>query len=229
MSLASTRAVLFDLDGTLVHTAPDLTAAVNRLLADLDREPVHPVRLAEVVSKGGRAMLGVALPDLDEAAREALLPRFLAHYAENIAAHSVLYPGVAEVLERIEAAKLAWGIVTNKPEGLARALLQALDLLDRCPVLVGGDTLTRRKPDPEPLWHACEALGIPAGHCVYVGDDERDVLAARAAGMPGIVALWGYRSVDDAPESWPASARCERALDLLDLGLPGLGRVRDPG
>lgn len=229
MSLASTRAVLFDLDGTLVHTAPDLTAAVNRLLGEMGRAQVDKARLAEVVSKGGRAMLGVALPDLDEAAREALLPRFLAHYAENIAAHSTLYPGVAEVLARLEAADLAWGIVTNKPEGLARALLQALDLLDRCPVLVGGDTLAQRKPDPEPLWHACEALGLAAGHCIYVGDDERDLVAARAAGMPGIVALWGYRSAGDEPATWPAFARCERPLDLLELGLPGQDRVRFAG
>lgn len=229
MSLASTRAVLFDLDGTLVHTAPDLTAAVNRLLGELGRAQVDAARLAEVVSKGGRAMLGVALPDFAEAEREALLPRFLALYAEGIAEHSALYPGVAEVLERLEAADLAWGIVTNKPAGLARALLQALGLFDRCPVLVGGDTLARRKPDPEPLWHACEALGIDSGRCAYVGDDERDLLAAQAAGMPGIVALWGYRSAGEEPASWPAFARCEEPLDLLQLGLPGLDRVRLAG
>jgi len=210
------KAVLFDLDGTLVDTAPDLTAAVDRVLRERGRAPVDPGRLAAVVSKGGRAMLQVAFPELDEAARERLLPEFLQHYGENIAGSSRLYPGVEAVLAHIESQGLPWAVVTNKPEALASKLMTELALLARCAVLVGGDTLAQRKPSPEPLWHACAQLGIDPAHCVYVGDDERDVLAARAAGMPAVVALWGYRSEGDDPADWPAQARCEQALDLLE-------------
>lgn len=224
MRPAPARGVLFDLDGTLVDTAPDLAGAVHRLLGELGREPVATERIAAVVSKGGRAMLEVALPDLDVEARERLLPRFLGLYGERIAERSTLYAGVADVLDQLEAGGMAWAVVTNKPEGLARDLMQRIGLLPRCPVLVGGDTLPQRKPSPEPLWHACAALGIAPADCVYVGDDERDALAAQAAGMPAVVALWGYRQAHEDPFAWPSAAQCRLPLDLLDLPWFGAGR-----
>lgn len=225
MSQSVPRAILFDLDGTLVDSAPDLTAAVDRVLREQGRAAVDGARLAAVVSKGGRAMLQVAFPDLEVEAREALLPRFLASYAEDIAVSSRIYAGVAPLLARIEAQGMQWGVVTNKPEGLARALMLQLELLPRCQVLVGGDTLAQRKPEPEPLWHACEQLGVKPEHCVYIGDDERDALAAQAAGMPAVVALWGYHPADENPLAWPAMAHCHSPLDLLELDLLGLADV----
>ena len=208
-------AVLFDLDGTLVDTAPDLCNAINRVLRDLGRPAVPLARLREVVSKGGRAMLAVALPDLDEDAREPLLAPFLAHYAEALAVDSVLFEGVADLLAALDARGLAWGIVTNKPEALAVGVVAGFGWTTRCAVLVGGDTLPRRKPDPAPLLHACARLGIAPGDALYVGDDERDVQAARAAGMPSVAALWGYRLPGEDPLRWGADHVAVGARDLL--------------
>lgn len=214
------RAVLFDLDGTLVDSAPDLCNAVNRVLAGLGRPPVPLERLRQVVSKGGRAMLSVALPDLSEAEREKLLPPFLAYYGEALAVDSVAFAGVAELLATIEARGLRWGIVTNKPEGLAVGVVEGFGWTRRCAVLVGGDTLPQRKPDPAPIRLACERLGIAPGEAIYVGDDERDVLAARAAGMVSVAALWGYREPGEDPLQWGADHACKDATDLMTR--PGL-------
>ena len=214
------RAVLFDLDGTLVDSAPDLCHAVNRVLADLGRPSVPLSRLRQVVSKGGRAMLSVALPDLSEHEREPLLAPFLAYYAEALAVDSVLFPGIAELLAAIEARGLRWGIVTNKPEGLAVGVVEGFGWTQRCAVLVGGDTLPQRKPDPAPIRLACERLGIAPGEAIYVGDDERDIVAARAAGMVSVAALWGYREPGDDPSTWRADHACQDAGELLSR--PGL-------
>jgi phosphoglycolate phosphatase len=211
------RAVLFDLDGTLVDSAPDLCNAVNRVLADLGRPAVPLARLRQVVSKGGRAMLSVALPDLSEAEREKLLPPFLARYGEALAVDSVAFAGVAELLAAIEARGLRWGIVTNKPEGLAVGVVEGFGWSQRCAVLVGGDTLPQRKPDPAPILLACRRLGIAPDEAIYVGDDERDIVAARAAGMVSVAALWGYREPGDDPMAWGADHACAGARDLLDV------------
>jgi 2-phosphoglycolate phosphatase len=212
--------VLFDLDGTLVDSAPDLCNAVNRVLADLGRGPVPLDRLRQVVSKGGRAMLAVALPDLDEAAREQLLPPFLAYYGEALAVDSVLFAGVEPLLAALEGRGLRWGIVTNKPEALARGVVAGFGWDTRCAVLVGGDTLAVRKPDPAPLQLACARLGVEPAQALYVGDDERDIQAARAAGMPVVAALWGYRLPGEDPRTWGADHDCASADALLQV--PGL-------
>ena len=211
------RAVLFDLDGTLVDSAPDLCNAVNRVLAEEGRAAVPLARLRQVVSKGGRAMLAVACPDLDEAAREALLPRFLAHYATALAVDSVLFDGVAELLAAIEARGLRWGIVTNKPEYLAVDVVAGFGWSTRSAVLYGGDTLPRRKPDPDQLLAACADLGIAPHEALYVGDDLRDVQAARAAGMPVVAALWGYREDGEDPREWGADHALANARDVIGL------------
>ena len=208
------RAVLFDLDGTLVDTAPDLCNAVNHVLAGLGRAAVPLARLREVVSKGGRAMLAVALPDLDDAARDELLPPFLARYAEALAVESEPFTGVPALLDALDARGVRWGIVTNKPEALAAGVVAGMGWVARCAVLVGGDTLPRRKPDPAPLHLACERLGIDPARCLYVGDDERDVQAARAAGMPSAAALWGYRLPGEDPLQWGADHAAAVPADL---------------
>lgn len=215
MSRRIARAVLFDLDGTLVDSAADLCAAANAMRARIDLAPLPVSELRPAVSRGGRAMLAIALPHLDAGAREAWVEPFLAAYAQAIATHSRLFDGIDAVLAAIEADGACWGIVTNKPEGLARALVREIGLDRRCAVLVGGDTLPQRKPDPQPLWFACDQLGVAPAHAVYVGDDARDIEAARAAGMRAIAAAWGYRDATDRIEDWGADQVLAEPLDLL--------------
>lgn len=215
--------VLFDLDGTLVDSAPDLVDAINRLRADVRCPPLPLSALRPVVSRGGRAMIDVAFADLDEPARAALLAPFLAYYAQALAVRSVAFAGVPRVLAAIEAAGSRWGIVTNKTEALARAVVAGFGWSARCAVLIGGDTLPRKKPDPDQLLLACTTLQVEPRATVYVGDDERDILAARAAGMRAVAALWGYRAAHENPHEWGADAVAAAADDLLDAGLLGAG------
>ncbi|MGN6512117.1 MAG: phosphoglycolate phosphatase [Lysobacteraceae bacterium] len=220
MSAASQGAfpplVLFDLDGTLVDSAPDFVATLDRLRAERGEGPIALAELRPHVSKGSRAMLAAAFPRLDADAREALVPRFLAVYEEELARHGRPFAQVEALLAAIEHAGSRWGIVTNKPGYLARLLLPRLGWDVRCAVLVGGDSLPVRKPDPLPLLHAAAALGVAPGDCVYVGDDERDIVAARAAAMPSIAALWGYRLDADDPATWRADRLAAEPGDLLD-------------
>lgn len=225
MSAALTiRAVLFDLDGTLADTAPDLIAAVNRVRLEEGGAALPDAALRPLVSKGGRALLARAFPERGEAERESLLPRFLQAYGEALAEQTRPFEGIEALLAAIEARGWPWGIVTNKPEGLARGVVAGLNWSDRSRALVGGDTLPVRKPAPEPLWLAAKALGVEPATCLYVGDDARDIEAAQAAGMPGIAALWGYREAEEDPMRWPAVAHCAspdalRAwIDTLDAG-----------
>jgi phosphoglycolate phosphatase len=207
---------LFDLDGTLLDSAPDFVATLNRMLAERG-EPAMPLdALRPHVSKGARAMLAAGFPRLDVATRDAMIPAFLEVYQQELARHGAPFVGVEALLDAIEAAGCRWGIVTNKPEYLAVQLLPLLGWQRRCAVLVGGDTLPVRKPDPLPLLHAAMQLGLGAEDCVYVGDDERDILAARAAAMPSIAALWGYRLDEDDPATWQADVSAPTPRALLD-------------
>ncbi|MEY2866358.1 MAG: hypothetical protein RIQ43_384 [Pseudomonadota bacterium] len=219
MSKVIAPLVLFDLDGTLLDSARDLHAAMEMLLAEKGEPSVDFAVFRPVVSKGARAMLKRSFARADEQQREALLPEFLAHYESALAAHSRLFDGVAEVLSQIEAQSSRWGIVTNKPFYLAEPLVEKLGWSQRSAILLGGDSLPRKKPDPDQLLHACAVLGVKPEQVVYVGDDERDVQAANAAGMRSIGALWGYRPDDDDPERWQADELAELPLDLISRGL----------
>lgn len=199
------RVVLFDLDGTLLDSAPDMLATVNRMRARRGHGPMPLARLRPYVSRGARAMAAVAFPDVPPADIPDLVPEFLEVYGQELGRHGAAFPGVEPMLEALEAAGSIWGIVTNKPEGLARALMPALGWEERCAVLVGGDTLAERKPHPLPLLHAAREIGVAPEACVYVGDDERDIVAAHAAAMPSVVALWGYRPEDADPLAWRAT------------------------
>lgn len=209
------EAVLFDLDGTLADTAPDLIDAANRTLRELGLPSVAPERLRPQVSKGGAAILKAAMPDWDSADR-APLERFLALYRERICETTQLYDGVEELLARIEDAGKGWGIVTNKPGWLTAPLLERLGLAGRAGAVVSGDTLPVRKPDPAPVLHACRALSARASHAALVGDDARDLDAARNAGAIPVLVDWGYGS-DEAIGTHPGVARIARPLDLLPL------------
>jgi len=212
------RAVLFDLDGTLLDSAPDMLATANRMRAARAQAPMTLAALRPHVSKGSRAMLAAAFPGLASAAREALVPEFLDTYLQELGRSSVLFDGIEAMLHALEQDGAKWGIVTNKPEYLAREILPQLGWEARCACLVGGDTLAEKKPHPLPLEYAAAQMGFAVQQCVYVGDDERDIQAARAARMPSIAVLWGYRQDHEQPQSWGADVILEQPTDLLDAG-----------
>ena len=210
------RVALFDLDGTLLDSAPDMLATVNAMRADRG-EPAMPLSaLRPHVSRGARAMAAAAFPDVEAGVRETWIPEFLDRYRGELGRHGEPFDDIETMLAAIEASGSRWGIVTNKPEYLARDLMPLLGWETRCAVLIGGDTLSARKPDPLPLTHAAHLLGVAPGECVYVGDDARDIAAARAAGMPSIVALWGYRSAEDVPAEWGGDVMVESPHMLID-------------
>ncbi len=207
--------ILFDLDGTLVDSAVDLLNAMNVIVRQTGRSALSLVELRPVVSKGARAMLAVAFPELSEQQRLTYLQPFLDCYQQAVAQHSTPFANIDKVLSNVEASGSRWGIVTNKPYYLAKEVVQSMGWTERTAVLIGGDTLPRKKPDPDQLFHACELLAVQAGDCIYVGDDERDVLAAKHAGMKSVAALWGYREAHDDPKNWQADVMCNMPLDLL--------------
>ncbi len=225
MSAAPPTCVLFDLDGTLLDTAPDLAAALNRLrrargASELPLDAIRPT-----ISQGSPAMLklGFGLTP-DDPLYPELNQRFLELYREFIAVETVLFPGMGEVLTYLEANRIRWGVVTNKPGWLTEPLMKALNLWSRAACVVSGDTLSKRKPDPEPLWYACEQVGVAPGHSLYVGDAERDMQAGKQAGMIALVASFGYLGSEDRPEEWGADGLLEQPADLLGwLGTVEIG------
>ena len=201
------RAVLFDLDGTLADTAPDMARTVNAMRAARSLPPVPLEAVRPFVSQGARGMIGAAFgvkPDHGEFA--AMREEFLAIYAGNLCVDTRLFPEMDELLDLLDDRGLAWGVVTNKFERLARSVIDGLGLGARSAVLVGGDTCERAKPFPDPLLHAASVLSLAPSTVLYVGDDERDVQAARAAGMPVLAAGYGYLGDGPAPSRWGADA-----------------------
>jgi N-acetyl-D-muramate 6-phosphate phosphatase len=210
-----TKAVLFDLDGTLADTAPDLAYAVNcmRLSRQLPALPVAATRA--YTSMGARGLLGIGLDVTPEHPDyEAMRDEFLSIYADNLCRETRLFPGMAELLDELERRGLRWGVVTNKAERYTHPLLKLLGVDHRAACVIGGDTTGKTKPDPAPLFAATDRMGIAAEYCIYVGDDRRDVEAGRAAGMRTIVAKFGYLHGND-PETWAADAMIDTPGDLL--------------
>lgn len=215
---ADIEGVFFDLDGTLVDSAPDLVAAMQRLRSELDLSPADPEHIRPVVSKGGRAMLRRGFPDADEARIETLLPRFLELYSQAIATHTRTYPGIDAMLDRLDSRGIKWGIVTNKAGWLARSLAAELQLDRRHAALVSGDCLPQKKPEPEPVLYACELAGVAPQRSVYVGDDARDIEAGRRAGTMTVAVEWGYLAGEN-PHAWLADIVIASPSELL----PALG------
>jgi 2-phosphoglycolate phosphatase len=211
------KTVLFDLDGTLLDTAPDLAKALNFVLQANGLAPLPYEKIRPVVSHGGAALisLGFGLPP-DDPDFDARRQELLEYYKNNIAEHTRLFPGMEEVLDYIESHDLSWGVVTNKPGWLTEPLLDILKLRERAAGIVSGDTLNERKPHPAPLLHACKLTGTDPKNCLYVGDAERDIQAGHNAGMPTLVAMFGYLLENDRPETWGADALIERPADILD-------------
>jgi phosphoglycolate phosphatase len=211
------RTVLFDLDGTLIDTAPDLGYALNAMRAGRGMAPIGQAAIRSQASHGSQGLIrlgfGVAHGEPEFA---ALRQEFLDIYARHLVERSALFPGVAEMLAGLEHAGLGWGIVTNKPSRYTEPLLDHLGLGRRAACIVSGDTCAHPKPHPEPMLHACRVAGAEPGDCLYVGDAERDIQAARAVGMPALVAMYGYLADDDQPESWGAHGYIDSPAALLD-------------
>jgi phosphoglycolate phosphatase len=210
------RAVLFDLDGTLADTAPDLAGALNTLLAELGRPSLPLATIRPHVSHGASALLRFALGVARESpGYDDLLQRFLALYRGAIAAQTRLFDGMPALLAAAEARGLPWGVVTNKPAWLTDPLMAALGLTARAGCIVSGDTTAYAKPHPEPLLHASRVLAVPPAACLFVGDAERDIEAGRRAGMRTLVARFGYLGPDDRPASWGADGLVDSPGEIL--------------
>lgn len=220
-SFPLSRCLLLDLDGTLADTAPDMTGALNALRAEHGLVALDPELVRPSVSHGARMLIRVGFGLLEDDLRfEPLRERFLELYAERVALESRLFPGMAEVLDEVEARGLCWGVVTNKPARFTRPLLAGLGLEARAACIVSGDTTARAKPHPEPLLHAARSLTQAPGSCLYVGDAERDIEAGRKAGMRTLVAAFGYLAATDRPQEWQPDGLVEHPRQILDWLVP---------
>jgi N-acetyl-D-muramate 6-phosphate phosphatase len=210
------KAVLFDLDGTFADTAPDLAASLNHTRATRNLPPLPLEVLRPRASHGSRGLLEIGFgiepghPDFD-----ALREIFLDHYASNICVHTELFSEMAQLIDELERRDIRWGIVTNKPHRYTVPLMQALGYAERAACLISGDTCAHAKPHPEPLLKACQIIGVTPAQCLYIGDDLRDIRAANAAGMPGIIANYGYVNGDASLENWNAQGSVDKPTELL--------------
>lgn len=213
------RAVLFDLDGTLVDTAPDMVAVLQSLQSDRGVTPVDYELGRSYVSNGAVGLLRLGFPDAGDDLVEELRLKYLEQYAEQLSARSAIFPGLELLLEHLQKIGRPWGVVTNKPQHLTEPLLAALDLAERAACCVSGDTLPQRKPDPAPLHHACDIAGFVAAQTLYIGDSSRDIEAGRAAGMGTIAAAYGYITPDDDAAAWGADALARDTQELAHIVL----------
>lgn len=211
------EAVFFDLDGTLADTAPDLGCALNQVRRQRGMEPLALEILRPYASHGARGLLEIGLgltpedPDFGVSRLE-----FLAYYEANLCQYTTLFPGIAELLAGLEERGIPWGIVTNKPARYTDPLMEQLGLTARAATIVSGDTCANPKPHPEPMLYACRSAGVEPHKSLYLGDAERDIEAARAAGMPALVALYGYLDETDRPDEWQAAGAVTTPLEVLN-------------
>lgn len=202
--------VLFDLDGTLVDTAPDLIACLNESLNLYGLPPVSPETVKPFISYGANAMITASLTEpIGEEKQQEILNTLHNCYEDNIAEHSIFFSGMTDTLSLIENLGLKWGVVTNKLERFTLPLMDALNLTGRASCIVSGDTTAKPKPHPEPMWAACQQAGVKAGECVYIGDAAHDIVAGKNANMKTLAALYGYLKPSDRPETWGADALIE--------------------
>ena len=206
--------VLFDLDGTLVDTAPDLIACLNQALLAHDFPAINNADVKPCISMGALAMIKHATKNVDQAVQDRLLTYMLDCYQNNIAEHSRFFNGISETLETIEALGLKWGVVTNKRERFTLPLMDALELSHRAACVISGDTTANSKPHPEPMLAACKQAAVNPLNCVYIGDAAHDIAAGKNARMKTLAALYGYIKDGDQPENWGADALIEHPHQL---------------
>jgi 2-phosphoglycolate phosphatase len=218
------RAILFDLDGTLLDTAPDMVGALNVLRQEHGLAPLPYEEVRPAVSHGAARVVKIGFPDAPADSAAVLQRRYLEIYRGALSQGTRLFPGMEQVLDAFARRRLKSGIVTNKPAWLTDPLLDELGIRARFECVVSGDTVAERKPHPLPLLHAAKLADVSPGECVYVGDAERDVQAAHAAGMPALVANYGYLRADEDSSAWQGDGYLQQALDLLGW-LDASGRV----
>ncbi|HEV7122288.1 MAG TPA: phosphoglycolate phosphatase [Rhodanobacter sp.] len=208
--------VLFDLDGTLLDSAPDVYAALLAQCAEVGIEPPPYPVVRQVVSRGARAVLRCAFGARGDVGVEALMPRFLELYQQLMARQTRAFDGVDDLLARLEASGLRWGIVTNKAGFLTDELVERFGWAQRAGAVISGDTLPVKKPDPAPVLLACERAGMAPAQALFVGDDQRDVAAGAAAGLFTVAVTWGYLDGGD-PHAWGADAVLDHPAELVTL------------
>ena len=223
MNLSSPyHGVFFDLDGTLADTAPDLVAATNQLLSarNLPLKPYEELR--PCASAGARGLIGGAFGiDTKHPDFIPLRDEFFANYEKALFVHSKLFDGMEYLLEQLDSAKLPWGIITNKSERFTNPLTELMGLRQRAVSTVSGDTTPHSKPHPEPILHAARIANLDPSKSIYVGDDIRDIVAGKAAGMKTVAAAYGYCGCEDPPEAWGADFIIQTPQELLQIICPG--------
>ena len=222
MSLRSPyQGVFFDLDGTLADTAPDLVAAANQLLTKRNLSPKPYGELRPRASAGARGLIQGAFGyGTDHPEFIPLRDEFFTYYENALLVHSTLFDGVDSLLDQLDLAKLPWGIVTNKSERFTHPLTEQMGLRQRAASTISGDTTPFSKPHPEPVLHAARVANVDPAFSIYVGDDIRDVLAGKAAGMKTVAAAYGYCGCAEPPQEWGADYLIRSPLELLDIIFP---------
>lgn len=210
------RTILFDLDGTLVDTAPDMVGALNQLLAEENRPEIEFQQARNHVSNGSAALIRLGFGhEQKEPDYQRRIKRFLSIYESRLCEASSLFPGMEELLATIETSEKNWGVVTNKPGWLTDPLLEQLNLHERSTCTISGDSVAERKPHPLPMLTAAKLAGSHPQQCIYLGDDERDVQAGNAAGMQTLIANWGYIDNTREPTAWGADGHIDTPLEIL--------------
>ncbi len=208
--------ILFDLDGTLADTAPDLIDSLNRSLQKHDYNPVNVAEIKPYISLGAAAMVEHSLNNnCSERQKSSIVNAMLENYQQNNGQHTRLYTGMAELLKMLENKGIKWGVVTNKRKRFTIPLMKALKLTSRAACIISGDTTANSKPHPEPMLTACKHADVDPGQCLYIGDAAHDIEAGKKAGMKTMVAAYGYLKADDNPLSWKADALINSPAEIL--------------
>ncbi len=216
--MAAIHTVLFDLDGTLIDTAPDMANALNILLQEEGYVPLAFDTIRPVVSNGSVALVNLGFPDVkDEQKLSHLKQRYLDIYQQNLCVDSQLFPGMNQLIQHIEDRQMNWGVVTNKPGWLTDPLMQQIGLAERAACIISGDTTANRKPHPEPMYLACRLADSAAEHCIYIGDARRDIEAGNNAGMQTVVASYGYIGEWENTHEWGADHMVDTPEDIIRL------------
>ena len=214
--MSDIKTVLFDLDGTLIDTAPDMANSLNILLQEEGQATLPFETIRPVVSNGSAALVALAFGDnIDEDTSNRLKKRYLEIYQDNLCKDSKLFDGMAELLDSIEKQNMNWGVVTNKPAWLTDPLMEQIGLFERASTIVSGDTTKNRKPHPEPMYHACLAAGSEPQQCIYVGDARRDIEAGNNAGMKTVIAMYGYIGDWENIDDWGTELKVDNPLQVI--------------
>ncbi|HEY9053049.1 MAG TPA: HAD-IA family hydrolase [Gammaproteobacteria bacterium] len=213
--MSDIQTILFDLDGTLIDTAPDMARSLNILLEEEGKQALPYDNIRPVVSNGSVALVNLGFGDIDGENLERLKKRYLEIYQQRLCIDSKLFDGMDELLMHIESQGKNWGVVTNKPGWLTMPLMEQIGLLDRAACVVSGDTTPNRKPHPEPMFHACLAAGSEPHQCLYIGDARRDIEAGNNAGMKTIIAMYGYIGDWENTDDWGTGVKITAPLEIL--------------